>query len=128
MLPLWKGFAYKPHQITGISWMLEREEKPESGGLLCDEMGLGKTMEVLGVMANSSKKFTLLLCPKAVISQWVEAASKSGFNVFIIEDCEKLLNDESYFEERVKEALEALVEAAGRAAGRASASEHVTAN
>jgi len=45
-----------------------------------------------------------------------------------IEDCEKLLNDESYFEERVKEALEALVEAAGRAAGRASASEHVTAN
>ena len=41
-----------------------------------------------------------------------------------IEDCEKLLNDESYFEERVKEALEALVEAAGRA----SASEHVTSN
>lgn len=100
MLPLWKGFAYKPHQITGISWMLDREEKTESGGLLCDEMGLGKTMEVLGVMANSSKKFTLLLCPKAVISQWVEAASKSGFNVFVIEDYEwkrvsKLMNPKS---------------------------------
>ena len=85
MLPLWKGFAYKPHQITGIAWMLDREEKPESGGLLCDEMGLGKTMEVLGVMKNSPKKKTLLLCPKAVISQWVDAAGKSGFNVMVID-------------------------------------------
>lgn len=85
MLPLWKGFSYKPHQITGIAWMLDREEKPESGGLLCDEMGLGKTMEVLGVMKNSPKKKTLLLCPKAVISQWVDAAGKSGFNVMVID-------------------------------------------
>ena len=66
--------------------MLDRESKPESGGLLCDEMGLGKTMEVLGVMKNTKKRTTLLLCPKAVISQWVEAAGKSGFNVWLIED------------------------------------------
>lgn len=84
--PLWPSFEYKSHQLTGISWMLDRESKPESGGLLCDEMGLGKTMEVLGVMKNSKKRTTLLLCPKAVISQWVEAAGKSGFNVWLIED------------------------------------------
>ena len=88
MRPLWKDFSYKPHQITGIAWMLDREEKPESGGLLCDEMGLGKTMEVLGVMKNSPKKRTLLLCPKAVISQWVDAAGKSGFNVMVIDGYE----------------------------------------
>ena len=83
--PLWPSFEYKPHQVSGISWMLMREDQPESGGLLCDEMGLGKTMEVLGTMRNSSKRTTLLLCPKAVISQWVEAASKSSFNVKVID-------------------------------------------
>ena len=86
--PLWPSFEYKPHQVTGIHWMLDREGKGESGGLLCDEMGLGKTMEILGVMRNSPKRTTLLLCPKAVISQWVEAAGKSGFNVWLIEDYE----------------------------------------
>jgi len=86
MLALWKGFEYKPHQVTGIEWMLQRENQLESGGLLCDEMGLGKTMEVLGVMRNSPKKRTLLLCPKAVISQWVDAATKSDFNVIETEN------------------------------------------
>ena len=80
-LALWDGFSYKPHQVTAIDWMLSRESEPQSGGLLCDEMGLGKTMEVLGVMKNSAKHSTLLLCPKAVIPQWRAAAVRSGFNV-----------------------------------------------
>ena len=82
--PLWPGFAYKPHQESGIHWMLERESVdhgPTRGGLLCDEMGLGKTMEVLGTIVNSRKLETLLLCPKAVIVQWREAAARSGINV-----------------------------------------------
>lgn len=79
--PLWEGFEYKPHQKSAIAWMLFKESSDISGGLLCDEMGLGKTMEILGVMKNSNKKQTLLLCPKAVISQWRSAASKCSFNV-----------------------------------------------
>jgi SNF2 family DNA or RNA helicase len=63
--------------------MLEREDAEQSGGLLCDEMGLGKTMEVLGMLKNSKKHMTLLLCPKAVITQWVDAAVKSDFNVML---------------------------------------------
>lgn len=78
---LWTGFEYKAHQVTGVQWMLHRESEEKSGGLLCDEMGLGKTMEVLGTMANSKKNITLLLCPKAVIQQWCDAATKSKFNV-----------------------------------------------
>ena len=81
LVPLWTGFAYKPHQDVGIKWMLQREAAPQSGGLLCDEMGLGKTMEVLGLMKNSPLRLTLLLCPKAVIAQWVAAATRSAFNV-----------------------------------------------
>lgn len=79
--PLWDGFSYKSHQVTGIDWMLKREDATESGGLLCDEMGLGKTMEVLGVIKNSKKHATLLLCPKAVVPQWRAAALRSGLNV-----------------------------------------------
>jgi SNF2 family DNA or RNA helicase len=83
--PLWDGFAYKTHQIAGVEWMLKREESEFPGGLLCDEMGLGKTMEVLGVVKNSKKHNTIILCPKAVIMQWSVAAEKSKFNVFRIE-------------------------------------------
>ena len=64
--------------------MLERESvelEKKRGGLLCDEMGLGKTMEILGTILNSRKLETLLLCPKAVIGQWREAAIRSGLNV-----------------------------------------------
>jgi len=87
-LPLWPGFTYKPHQLTGIRWMLNREQQPNAGGLLCDEMGLGKTMEILGLIKNSPSGTSLLLCPKVVISQWVAAASRSGFWVFVSEASE----------------------------------------
>lgn len=83
LTPLWPSFAYKSHQLTGIHWMLEREKAENAGGLLCDEMGLGKTMEVLGLMKNSKKHITLLICPKAVIAQWMDAAIQSNFNVKI---------------------------------------------
>jgi SNF2 family DNA or RNA helicase len=83
---LWAGRIYKSHQVTGIKWMLNQESASIAGGLLCDDMGLGKTTEVLGLIANStlpnsSSLHTLLLCPKAVISQWVADAKKCEFNV-----------------------------------------------
>ena len=59
MQPLWKSFAYFPHQEEGIEWMLEKERKgtlvPNKdssayktvyGGLQCDDMGLGKTIQI----------------------------------------------------------------------------------
>lgn len=79
--PLWDGFSYKAHQTTGIDWLLKRETAAQPGGLLCDEMGLGKTIEILGLMKNSKKHSTLLLCPKAVLPQWRSAALRSSINV-----------------------------------------------
>jgi SNF2 family DNA or RNA helicase len=84
--PLWNSFEYKPHQNCGIDWMLDREDEEKSGGLLCDEMGLGKTIEILGVIQNSIKQNTLLLCPKAVIAQWVSVAVKAKINVLQFEE------------------------------------------
>ncbi len=84
--PLWTNFSYKHHQLSGIEWMLNRESLHEfAGGLLCDEMGLGKTMEILGTVVNSDIQDTLLICPKAVITQWTTASRKAGLNVFHVE-------------------------------------------
>jgi SNF2 family DNA or RNA helicase len=85
--PLWDGFAYKPHQISGVQWLLSRENSLPRGGILADEMGLGKTMEILGLVVNNpGLRNTLLLCPKAVIPQWVEAAGRSGINISVPQD------------------------------------------
>ncbi len=75
--------------------MIQREASEHSGGLLCDEMGLGKTMEILGLMKNTEKYETLLLCPKAVIPQWSNCALQCGFNVALPHKDEWILeNDE----------------------------------
>jgi SNF2 family DNA or RNA helicase len=84
LIPLWKQFSFKPHQITGVAWMLKREL--DLGGIMCDEMGLGKTIQVAGLIKNSPKKLNLLVAPVAVLEQWKKVAWKSGFTVKIPSD------------------------------------------
>ncbi len=88
-VPLWKGFHYHPHQEAAIEWMVEREQDDVSpGGFLCDEMGLGKTMEILGFLKSANPQVvehTLILMPLALVTQWCDAAQKSGFNVFRVD-------------------------------------------
>ena len=79
MQRLWPEWVYKPYQEVAIKWMLHKEL--QGGGLMCDDMGLGKTTSTLGLMLNSSYRHTLLICPKSVIGQWRDMASKAGFNV-----------------------------------------------
>lgn len=84
--PLWPGFHYKPHQETGIRWMLHREKEKVAGGLLCDEMGLGKTIQMMGLIRNGVSKpgeKNLLIAPVAVLEQWKKIAIESGINVMI---------------------------------------------
>jgi SNF2 family DNA or RNA helicase len=72
-----------PHQVRGVAWMLEREEDTDlSGGFLCDTMGMGKTWTALGLIQESDLRRTLLLCPLAVVDQWVKAGCEAGFNVW----------------------------------------------
>lgn len=81
---LWPDFSYKPHQITGIHWMLAQEADKDflQGGFLCDEMGLGKTYEILGTIKNSRLAETLIICPLSVVMQWMDALKKTKFNIF----------------------------------------------
>lgn len=91
--PLWGGFSYFPHQLEGISWMLDKERKGTVvncdntdltvyGGIQADDMGLGKTIQVAGTMLNNPKRATLLLAPLAMIDTWVTVLNKVGFSVF----------------------------------------------
>jgi SNF2 family DNA or RNA helicase len=83
---LWASWFYKSYQETAIRWMLHQESLTPRGGLMCDDMGLGKTTSTLGLILNSPlpssmSRHTLLICPKAVISQWRDMALKCSFNV-----------------------------------------------
>lgn len=82
--PLWpEGFAYKPHQVVGVKWMMERDTaEAVKGGILCDEMGLGKTIQMLGLLKQMGRQDTLLMAPVAVLQQWEDAARKSRMAVF----------------------------------------------
>ena len=73
------------HQRVAIRWAMERESSTgRGGGLICDEMGLGKTITTLGLMLNNPLKNTLLLCPLAVVQQWIDAAAEAEMSVFAL--------------------------------------------
>ena len=79
--PLWSGFQYKLHQISGINWLVDREQKG-LGGVVCDEMGLGKTIQLMAIIKSSRPRSnTLLIAPVAVLQQWQDIAIKSNVTV-----------------------------------------------
>lgn len=83
--PLWPGFSYKEHQVTGVNWMMARE-RAGGGGLLCDDMGLGKTIQIAGLIKNAvsrPREANLLVAPVAVLEQWKAVARRAGFTVLV---------------------------------------------
>jgi transcription termination factor 2 len=68
-----------PHQLAAVHWMAEREKDDEvRGGLLCDDMGLGKTITTVAFLHQHPVESTLILCPLAVVHQWVRSFKAVG--------------------------------------------------
>lgn len=81
-----RGRLIVPYQVSGVLWMLKRELDPRApGGLLCDEMGLGKTIQTIATMIGNPKGSTLVVVPKAVLSQWLDAFKRfMGKTPFVV--------------------------------------------
>ncbi|EMR09914.1 hypothetical protein PNEG_01674 [Pneumocystis murina B123] len=61
------------HQKIGLSWMKEKEEGTNKGGILADDMGLGKTIQALALIVSEdeNKMGTTLICtPVSLLQQW----------------------------------------------------------
>lgn len=90
-----KGITLLPHQVSGRKWMAEREVGKKHGGILADDMGLGKTIQTLTriVEGPPSKedrkagyaKATLVVCPVAVVAQWVSEIKKMTESLTVVE-------------------------------------------
>lgn len=76
----------KPHQVSGLQWLLSREatenqhkefhgEPMPRGGILADEVGLGKTIQSVYLMTHNKMK-TLIVVPKSLVNQWLEETAK----------------------------------------------------
>ena len=64
-------YKLKPHQQTGVKWLLNKELNDEyKGGLLCDDPGLGKTIQTAALMIGNPVDKTLIVVPTSVFMQW----------------------------------------------------------
>lgn len=80
----------KPHQQTGLSWLLNAWVAGRPGVLLADDMGLGKTFQALGFLAwtRANRKYQatpltplqrgpiLIVAPTALLNNWIAEAEQ----------------------------------------------------
>lgn len=99
-----------PHQIVGLSWMLNKERNHrEMGGILADDMGLGKTVQAIALMILNQPELgepgqrqggryqTLIVAPAALLDQWKDEIETKAdmFRVFIHHGPKKAKNAEA---------------------------------
>ncbi|KAI0402845.1 hypothetical protein F4802DRAFT_573995 [Xylaria palmicola] len=64
-----------PHQLVGLTWLINQEKSAHKGGILADDMGLGKTIQALALIlcrppAEGTRKTTLIVVPTSLLRQW----------------------------------------------------------
>jgi SNF2 family DNA or RNA helicase len=71
---LQRGDLLRPYQREGLDWLVSLHDR-RLNGILADEMGLGKTIQTIALFAHLAEAKAvggphLILCPKAVLSNW----------------------------------------------------------
>jgi SNF2 family DNA or RNA helicase len=72
----------KPHQISGISWLMSLFRLDNNGGgILGDDMGLGKTAQCIALFALLKEIDLidgpfLIVCPLSLIHNWTQEFEK----------------------------------------------------
>ncbi|KIY44892.1 hypothetical protein FISHEDRAFT_50412, partial [Fistulina hepatica ATCC 64428] len=88
-----------PHQVIGVSWMIDKEKGRDKGGILADDMGLGKTVQMIATMAinmpahDTPHRTTLIVVPAALLQQWkdeIDTKTNELFEVHIYHGKDKL--------------------------------------
>lgn len=69
------GVELMPRQRQALDAMVDREASEDGcrGGIMCHEVGFGKTYVVLSLCKQSERWPVLLMVPKTLIYQWVDA-------------------------------------------------------
>lgn len=75
----------RPYQREGVEWAMFLR-RYGFGGILADDMGLGKTLQALTILSTQPPKdagSSLIICPKSVVSTWIEEARRFTPNLHI---------------------------------------------
>jgi hypothetical protein len=70
----------KPHQVSGVNFLLRHFIKNEGGAFIADDMGLGKTLQTLSFLAGVRKfrnrKPILIVAPVILLKNWANEIEK----------------------------------------------------
>ncbi|KAF8317204.1 hypothetical protein DL93DRAFT_2077428 [Clavulina sp. PMI_390] len=75
-----------PHQVLGVSWMKEREESKDRGGILADEMATLICITVKYHHLPLTSKTSPAVAPNALLTQWaseIELHTDGRLNILI---------------------------------------------
>ena len=106
------GFSLYDHQVKGVEFMVNIEEKYKRGGILADEVGLGKTIQTIGLILERPGH-TLISGPLGVIHQWAEKLKtilpKDRYEVVVHHGDTRIVNVDEFINKQAEEGKYAIV-------------------